>query len=116
MAELILQFPSPDAPGWVRFTREIDGVRRDLTAMGKQMQTRQWKATQQNIDRIIEIILLFVPPSEDKAAARETVLDFTFSELNSAIVRLGHLLAEGRAMLDRHIEEQQEQADTFSQE
>ncbi len=116
MAELTLRFPSPDAPGWVRFTREIDGVRRDLTAMGKQMQSGAWKATAQNIDRLIEMLLLFVPPSEDKTAARETILDFTFAELNNAFVQMGHLLAEGKEMLDQQIAEQQEQADTFSQE
>lgn len=117
MADLTLRFPLPDGPGWVRFSREIDGVRKDLTTMGKQMQSGQWKATAQNIDRLIDIILLFVPVAspEDKAAARETILDFSFPELNDAYVKVGRLLAEGKELIDKQIEAQQEQLDAMTQ-
>jgi len=117
MAELTLKFPSPDGPGWVRFSREIDGARKDMTMIGRQMQSGQWKLTAQNIDRLIDIVLLFVPATspEDKAAARETILDFSFSEMNDAFVSVGRLLAEGKELIDKQIEAQQEQLDAMAQ-
>jgi hypothetical protein len=53
--------------------------------------------------------------TESKAAARETILDFSFPELNDAYVKVGRLLAEGKELIDKQIEAQQEQLDAMAQ-
>jgi hypothetical protein len=98
MPKLTLRFPTPDSPGWVRFSREIDSVQKDLISLGNAFRQKGFRPTTKNIDRLIDIILLFVPTSsvEEKEAARETILDFSFPELHEAFIQLGNLMAEGQ--------------------
>lgn len=126
MANLKLSIPTPDSPRFARFSREFDRAQKDLIAIGNKIK-KDGGALGKYIDRIVEIIALFVtPPSletmpttdafdvplevvmevrtrvkEEEAAIKEYILDLPLTALNAAIEEIGQLCsASAQAIKD----------------
>lgn len=119
MANLKLSIPTPDSPRFARFSKEFDRAQKDLIAIGNKIK-KDGGALGRYVDRIVEIIALFVtPPSletmpvgadafdvplevvmevrrrvkEEEAAIKEYILDLPLTALNAAIEEIGQLCA-----------------------
>lgn len=135
MANLKLSIPSPDSPRFARFSKEFDRAQKDLISIGNKVK-KDGSALGKYVDRIVEIIALFVtPPSletmptgadafdvplevvmevrkrvkEEEAAIKEYVLDLPLTALNAAIEEIGQLCAaSAQAINDARAEQSAE--------
>lgn len=130
MAKLKITFPSPDSPRFTRFSKEFERAQKDMTAIGNRLQSNT-KELPKFIDRIVEIVQLFVVPpalddfllsqanplsadiddvmalreriTKEEAAIKELILDLPITTIRQVFDEIGRVCAEAGHDFDQRI-------------